>query len=46
LWLGIAHLKVNTLDASRSHFTRFVQMAPSRMGQQVALARQRLVALQ
>jgi Flp pilus assembly protein TadD len=45
-WLGIAHLQVNNRDAARSHFTRFVQMAPSRMGQQVALARQRLVELQ
>lgn len=45
-WLGIAHLQVNDREAAKSNFTRFVEMAPSRMGQQVAMARQRLAELQ
>ena len=45
-WLGIAYLQVNNREAARSHFGRFVAMAPSRMGQQVAMARQRLAELQ
>ena len=45
-WLGIAHLQVNNRDAAKSNFSRFVQMAPSRMEQQVAMARQRLSELQ
>lgn len=45
-WLGIAHLQVNNRDAAKTQFTRFVEMAPSRMGPQVAMARQRLAELQ
>jgi tetratricopeptide (TPR) repeat protein len=45
-WLGIAHLQVNNREAAKSNFSRFVAMAPSRMGQQVAMARQRLSELQ
>lgn len=41
-WLGLAHLQLNNRDAAKSHFSRFVAMAPSRMAQQVTLARQRL----
>jgi tetratricopeptide (TPR) repeat protein len=45
-WLGLAHMQVNNRDAAKTHFSRFVAMAPSRMTQQITLARQKLAELQ
>jgi Tfp pilus assembly protein PilF len=45
-WLGIAEIQLNNRDAAREAFTRFVAVAPSRQDAQVAVAKQRLAALQ
>ena len=45
-WLGVAHLQLNQREEAKANFSSFVQMAPSRMTQQVAMARQRLSELQ
>jgi tetratricopeptide (TPR) repeat protein len=45
-WLGLAHLQLNHRDEARNYFNRFIAMAPSRMSQQVAMARQQLGSLQ
>jgi len=45
-WLGIAEMQLNNRDAARAAFTRFVAVAPSRQEGQVAIAKQKLAALQ
>jgi Tfp pilus assembly protein PilF len=45
-WLGIAEMQLNNWDAAREAFTRFVAVAPSRQEAQVAVAKQKLAALQ
>ena len=45
-WLGIAELQLNDREAARSAFWRFVALAPSRQQSQVAVAREKLAALQ
>jgi Tfp pilus assembly protein PilF len=45
-WLGVAEMQLNNRDAARQAFTRFVAVAPSRQESQVAVAKQRLAALQ
>lgn len=45
-WLGIAEMQLGNREAARAAFTQFVAVAPSRQEAQVAVARQRLAALQ
>jgi Tfp pilus assembly protein PilF len=45
-WLGIAEMQLNNRDAAREAFTKFMTAAPSRYDAQVAVAKQKLAALQ
>lgn len=44
-WLGIAETQLGHKDEARAAFTSFIARAPSRLGRQLDLARQRLAAL-
>ena len=45
-WLGIAELQLKRNAEAREAFTRYLAVAPSRHAQQIAVAKEKLAALQ